>query len=102
MEIVELLRSGKIVIIDLSQGDPEIQRTYSDRICAAIFRDAMDRFIKNESSNFIQMYFEEAHNLFPKKDETDLTLIYNRIAKEGAKLEPRARLRHAGGQLDLG
>ncbi len=85
-EIVELLRAGKIVIIDLSQGNPEIQRTYSDRLCTAIFREAMDRFIKNELSNFVQMYFEEAHNLFPKKNESDLTLIYNRIAKEGAKL----------------
>jgi DNA helicase HerA-like ATPase len=86
LEIVDLVRSGKIVIIDLSQGNPEIQRTYSDRLCAKIFRDAMERFIKNEQSNFIQMYFEEAHNLFPKKNESDLTLIYNRIAKEGAKL----------------
>jgi len=86
LEIVELLREGKIVVIDLSQGNPEIQRTYSDRLCARIFRDAMDRFIKNEPSNFVQMYFEEAHNLFPKKNEADLTLIYNRIAKEGAKL----------------
>jgi len=85
-EIVELLRDGKIVIIDLSQGNPDLQRTYSDRLCAAIFRKAMDRFIKNEPANFIQMYFEEAHNLFPKKNESDLTLIYNRIAKEGAKL----------------
>jgi DNA helicase HerA-like ATPase len=86
LEIIDLLRSGKIVIIDLSQGNPEIQRTYSDRLCATIFREAMDRFIRNESANFIQMYFEEAHNLFPKKNESDLTLIYNRIAKEGAKL----------------
>ncbi len=85
-EIIDLLRTGKIVIIDLSQGNPEIQRIYSDRLCASIFREAMDRFVKNESSNFIQMYFEEAHNLFPKKNEADLTLIYNRIAKEGAKL----------------
>lgn len=86
LEIVELLGAGKIVIVDLSQGNPEIQRTYSDRLCATIFHEAMDRFIKNELSNFIQMYFEEAHNLFPKKNESDLTLIYNRIAKEGAKL----------------
>lgn len=86
LEIIELLRAGKIVIIDLSQGNPTIQRTYSDRLCATIFRDAMDRFIKNQQSNVIQMYFEEAHNLFPKKNESDLTLIYNRIAKEGAKL----------------
>lgn len=46
----------------------------------------MNRFIRNESINFVQMYFEEAHNLFPKKNESDLTLIYNRIVKEGVKL----------------
>lgn len=85
-EVIELLRAGKIVIIDLSQGDPGIQRTYSDRLCSAIFREAMARFINNQQANYIQMYFEEAHNLFPKKTDSDLTLIYNRIAKEGAKL----------------
>lgn len=85
-EVVELLRAGKIVIIDLSQGEPGLQRTYSDRLCSAIFHDGMNRFIGNQDANFIQMYFEEAHNLFPKRNETDLTLIYNRIAKEGAKL----------------
>jgi hypothetical protein len=42
-EVIDLLSAGKIVIIDLSQGDPAIQRTYSDRLCSAIFRDAMDR-----------------------------------------------------------
>jgi DNA helicase HerA-like ATPase len=85
-EIVELLRDGKIVLIDLSQGDPSIQRTYSDRLCRRVFGDAMNRFIKNESVNFIQMYFEEAHNLFPRKEEKDLTIVYNRLAKEGQKL----------------
>ena len=58
----------------------------SDRLCVSIFTDAMKRFIDNEKANIIQMYFEEAHNLFPKKTDSDLTLIYNRIAKEGAKL----------------
>lgn len=85
-EIVQLLRQGKIVIIDLSQGDPLIQRTYSDRVCRKIFADGMDRFIRNERPNFVQLYFEEAHNLFPRKEEKDLTLIYNRLAKEGQKL----------------
>ena len=84
--IINQLRNGKIVIVDLSQGDPEIQQLYSERICEAIFRDAMDKFIENEANNFIQFYFEEAHNLFPKKDDKDLSQIYNRIAKEGAKL----------------
>src|SRR5206468_4646008 len=27
-----------------------------------------------------------SHNLFPKKDDKDLSQIYNRLAKEGAKL----------------
>lgn len=85
-EIIELLREGKIVIMDLSQGDPDIQRTYSDRVCRRVFGEAMDRFIDNRQSNFVQMYFEEAHNLFPRKEERDLTLVYNRLAKEGQKL----------------
>lgn len=86
VEIVEQLRSGRIVIIDLSQGDPEIQTLYSERICRHIFSDAMGRFISNQPNNFVQFYFEEAHNLFPKKEDKDLSQIYNRIAKEGAKL----------------
>ncbi len=85
-EIVTLLREGKIVILDLSQGNPLIQSTYSDRVSRKIFNEAMDRFIRNDQSNFIQMYFEEAHNLFPRKDDKDLTQIYNRLAKEGQKL----------------
>jgi len=86
IEIVKELRNGKIIIIDLSQGDPSIQKLYSERICTKIFSDSMDYFIKNKQNNFIQFYFEEAHNLFPKKDDKDLSQIYNRIAKEGAKL----------------
>lgn len=85
-EIPELLRKGKIVIVDLSQGSPVVQKIFSERICKAIFNNAMARFVTNTPSNFIQFYFEEAHNLFPKKDEKDLTDVYNRLAKEGAKL----------------
>jgi Helicase HerA, central domain len=85
-EIVEELRKGRIIIVDLSQGDPNIQRLYSERICRHIFKDGMDRFIRNVPNNFVQFYFEEAHNLFPKREDKDLSQIYNRLAKEGAKL----------------
>lgn len=85
-DIVAKLRSGKIVIVDLSQGDPTIQGLYAERICSEIFRNSMRNFIEAKPNNFIQFYFEEAHNLFPKKDDKDLSQIYNRIAKEGAKL----------------
>lgn len=84
--INKLLKAGKIVIVDLSQGDPEIQNLYSEKICRAIFNSSMKNFIDAKPNNFIQFYFEEAHNLFPKKDDKDLSQIYNRIAKEGAKL----------------
>jgi len=85
-DILSALRKGQIVIVDLSLGDPKIQAMFSERICQRIFRDSMLRFTETKPNNFIQFYFEEAHNLFPKKDDKDLSQIYNRIAKEGAKL----------------
>lgn len=85
-DILQALRNGKIVIADLSSGDEELQRMYSERITRHIFRDSMQRFTQAKPNNFIQFYFEEAHNLFPKKDDKNLSQIYNRLAKEGAKL----------------
>jgi DNA helicase HerA-like ATPase len=85
-DILNNLRQGKIVIVDLSLGNPEIQRMFSERICNRIFADAVSRFTSTRPNNFIQFYFEEAHNLFPKKDDKNLSQIYNRLAKEGAKL----------------
>lgn len=85
-DILRNLREGKIIIVDLSLGNPEIQKMFSERICQRIFADAIHRFTSNNPNNFIQFYFEEAHNLFPKKDDKDLSQIYNRLAKEGAKL----------------
>lgn len=85
-DIVAFLREGKIVIIDLSQGNKDVQSTFSEKICTSIFNDSMNKFINTQPNNFIQFYFEEAHNLFPKKEDKDLSQIYNRLAKEGAKL----------------
>lgn len=85
-DIVQEIRAGKIVIVDLSQGRREVQTLHSERICTHVFADALDRFIGNRANNFVQFYFEEAHNLFPKREDKDLSQIYNRIAKEGAKL----------------
>lgn len=86
LEIIGALREGKIIIIDLSQGNPEVQELFSGQICEKVFADAMQNFTSTNPNNFIQFYFEEAHNLFPKGNNTDLTQIYNRLAKEGAKL----------------
>jgi hypothetical protein len=85
-DILEQLRAGRIVIVDLSLGDESVQRMYTQRITRKIFQDSMRRFTQTEPNNFIQFTFEEAHNLFPKKEDKDLSQIYNRLAKEGAKL----------------
>lgn len=84
--ILRNLRNGNIVIIDLSLGNPEIQKMFSERICKRIFNDSIERFTRSSPNNFIQFYFEEAHNLFPQKDDKNLSQIYSRLAKEGAKL----------------
>lgn len=86
VDILKSLRSGKIIIIDLAQGKEKIRQLYCEKITRKIFEDSMDRFTKNLPNNHIQFYFEEAHNLFPKKEDKDLSDIYNRLAKEGAKL----------------
>ncbi len=85
-DILQQLRSGKIVIVDLSLGDEGIQKMFTERITRKIFYDSLSRFVQTLPNNFVQFYFEEAHNLFPKKDDKDLSQIYNRLAKEGAKL----------------
>jgi DNA helicase HerA-like ATPase len=85
-DILAELRAGRIVIIDLSLGDPLVQQLFSERICRAVFNDSMRRFTQALPNNFIQFYFEEAHNLFPRKEDKNLSGIYNRLAKEGAKL----------------
>lgn len=86
VEIDKLLRSGKIVLVDLSSASEQIQRTYITRLCTYIFSQSMIKFTEDEEPEYIQMYFEEAHNIFPK-DDKDLRSIYNRLAKEGAKLK---------------
>jgi DNA helicase HerA-like ATPase len=88
-DMINALRAGKIVIADLSEGAEITRDVYSEKIVTRIFTESMQRFIRNETEekgfNVIQLYFEEAHNLFSKEKNKDLSAIYNRLAKEGAK-----------------
>ena len=50
-----------------------------------VFRHQEAKFVRNALGNhFLQLYFEEAHNLFPI-DDKDFTGVYVKFAKEGAK-----------------
>jgi len=83
-EIIQHLDYGMTVVLDLGNANPEVMNYFSDELSLAVFRHQVDKFSNNELGNhFIQLYFEEAHNLFPQTG--DVTTIYSRLAKEGAK-----------------
>jgi hypothetical protein len=84
-EINELLDKGKTVILDLGSASDKIRKYFSDMLSKAVFAKQEEKFVNNALGNkFVQLYFEEAHNLFPP-DGKDLTGVYARFAKEGAK-----------------
>ena len=85
--IINELKDGKIVIIDLSKGDENILQFLSERIINGILEDASENFIQNKELDKIQIFIEEAHRLFSrtrfeKPSEAD---PYVRLAKEAAK-----------------
>lgn len=82
-EIYEELVDGKIVILDLSVGDPTLRERISQQIARTIFNKSMGFFIRGETPPNIVVYVEEAHNLIGKGME--LTETWPRLAKEGAK-----------------
>jgi DNA helicase HerA-like ATPase len=58
---------------------------FSVYLSKAIFYHQVEKFSNdNLGDHYLQLYFEEAHNLFPTKEEDEVD-IYRRIAKEGAK-----------------
>jgi Helicase HerA, central domain len=84
-EILSLLDAGKTVILDLGNATDEMRRYFADMLSKAVFGHQERKFVSNNLGDFfVQLYFEEAHNLFPP-DDKDLTGVYARFAKEGAK-----------------
>jgi hypothetical protein len=87
-EIYEHLEKGKLVIVDQSSGDPEINEASARRIVRAIFDRNRKLFREGKSEGDIPdilIYVEEAHNLLPSGKDEDLRDIWVRTAKEGAK-----------------
>jgi DNA helicase HerA-like ATPase len=57
---------------------------FSHQLSLAVFNHQVEKFSNNKlGEHYVQLYFEEAHNLFPRND--DSRSIYSRFAKEGAK-----------------
>jgi len=84
-DIIKKLDSGETVILDLGNAQDRVRRYFSDLLSRKIFEHQENKFVSNAlGDKFIQLYFEEAHNLFPANDK-DITGVYARFAKEGAK-----------------
>lgn len=84
-EILQFLDSGQTVILDLGNAPDEMRIYFSDYLSRAVFSHQEMKFTSNNLGNhFVQLYFEEAHNLFPI-DDKKLKDVYARFAKEGAK-----------------
>lgn len=83
--ILDGLNKGKTIILDLGNADDNIREYFSNILSKAVFVMQEKKFVSNSLGEFyIQLYFEEAHNLFPPTTNGNKD-VYSRFAKEGAK-----------------
>jgi len=84
-EILDSLDAGRTVILDLGNATDRIRAFFADMLSRNVFVHQESKFTSDSLGNhYVQLYFEEAHNLFPATAK-DLTGVYARFAKEGAK-----------------
>lgn len=86
-DVYDDLKGGKLVIIDQSTGEPDINKQSADRVMWKVFRKNQELFRDGETPHNILVYVEEAHNQLPSEKDADMKDVWVRTAKEGAKFQ---------------
>lgn len=85
VDIYRHLKEGKLVIVDQSSGEPELNKSSAERIMWHIFRQNQSDFRNGITPDEMLVFVEEAHNILPSGSDLDLSDVWVRTAKEGSK-----------------